>query len=386
MMGLPMFYRRPPRALGELPTELAGFESKRSATIRCIEKITGRTAKELSASSSEWQGFLELATNAHSPPTAAEVNAARALIEHLAAAPVRLQLAGLATLGECFADLFGLPSVVVSSLGASAEANVGGCAACSNYGWTHRMRPVRVGALVHHPACAAVGRARARVGGCETASGADLVGLLSDAVRLLDRDVQLDACGDAYGPACKGTSPAVDALEIRLGNAEAKGEKLDAGRVLTLAGVTPSAANIASFAACVKKREDATAAVPRGTLAYCALAVRDATTPSAPLLPRAHTSSAWRDRWETFRNTFARFADKYATEEASLTGSPPSDASVGKQLALYSQFRSQFLSAGGETEAPCLDEPWPWTTKLAVATSVGFALYLVVQFFARRGV
>jgi hypothetical protein len=217
-----------------------------------------------------------------------------------------------------------------------------------------------------------------RVGADITASGGDLVGALQEAVMLLDRDVNKDACGDFYGAGCVGTSVAVDALQNELDGMEAEGTKLDASNVLTAAGVSPTPANISAFGACVQKRKDSGGGVPRGTLAYCALSVKGSAS-----LPKAHTTSLWRDRWQTFTNSFAMFVSKYQTGSV-LAGTSASDSELTSYLDQYMAFRGQFVSSGGKTSAPTIAEPWGITTTVVVVAGVVFLVYVVGQILIRR--
>lgn len=217
-----------------------------------------------------------------------------------------------------------------------------------------------------------------RVGADVTASGDQLVAQLQEGVLLLDRDVQKDACGDAYGAGCVGANAKVDALEAKLAALEASGTKLDASNVLTAAGVDPSPKNVDAFGACVQKRKNAGSAVPRGTLAYCALTVKGGTS-----IPKAHTTSVWRDEWQTFVNSFQMFVSRWETG-STLAGTAPSDSELSSYLDRYMGFRSSFVDAGGVTSAPTIAEPWSLTTKVVVLAGVVFVLYFVGQILVRR--
>lgn len=251
------------------------------------------------------------------------------------------------------------------------SASVAGCAACQRFAYARaKATAARVGGLF---------------GPDVKASGDELVTVLQDAVTQLSLDIAQDACGDDYTAACKGTSPVVDALEQKLAKAEGEGKSLDAASILTIAGVSPTAANVAAFAACVKKREDATGAVPRGTLAYCAIAVRDQTGGGQPLLPKAHTSQAFRDRFATFVASFERFVSQYQTESSSALGDPQSlEPQLAKQLSQYNSYRNQFIDAGGQTSAPSIGEPMSWPATIAIGVAVAGGIYLLAEFLLRR--
>ena len=300
----------------------------------------------------------------------------------------------------------------LDALNLDRSADLERCPTCQNYAWDRSVHtPAIVGGVVHHPACAFASSAnvagcsscsssswaaykkakaaRAAVGGLFgpdiKASGDELVTVLQQSVNQLSVDIAHDACGDAYGPECKGTSPAVDELEKKLADAEAKGDTLDAASVLTAAGVEPTTANVAAFAACVKKREDSTAAVPRGTLAYCAIAVRDQTSKSAPLLPKSHTSLAFRDNYATFVASFERFVSQWDTETSSALGDPKSlEPALAKQLSQYNSYRNQFIDFGGETTAPSIGEPLGWPATIAIGAAVAGGLYLLAQLLLRK--
>ena len=284
------------------------------------------------------------------------------------------------------------------------------CPTCQNYAWDRSVHtPAVVAGVVHHPACAfASGASGASVAGCSScssyrkaqktraavgglfgpdikATGDELVTVLQDAVNRLSVDIAQDACGDAYGPECKGTSPAVDKLEQKLHDMEAGGDVLEASSVLSAAGVEPTSANVAAFAKCVKEREGATSAVPRGTLAYCAISVRDKTSGAPALLPKAHSSQTFRDRYATFVASFERFVSQWQTETSSALGDPSSlEPQLAKQLSQYNVYRTQFIDAGGQTSAPSIGEPMGWPATIAVGLAIAGGVYLLAQFLLRR--
>jgi len=221
-----------------------------------------------------------------------------------------------------------------------------------------------------------------RVGGFGadiTASGAQLVAALEQAIPQLDQDVQSDACSQWYDDACVGKVPVVDTLQSQLAAMEASGTTLTAANVLAAAGVDASDANIAAFGQCVKQREDASS-TPRGTLAYCAISVRDSITPDSPLLPQAHTTQAFRDQWGVFLNSWSMFDSKYKTATSSALGDVPTEAEIASYLTQYSNFRSQFIDNGGTTTAPSIAEPWSITTTIAVFVGIAVVIYGGVKF------
>lgn len=278
------------------------------------------------------------------------------------------------------------------------------CADCNSYAYHAGRHPVAVGKILHHPNCPRLAKAEettivgrllafltpepapvVQTAGLfsadVTAKGADLVSALSDAIQQLDTDVTMDACGEWYTTTCKGSIPAVDALESKLASMEASGKTLDANSILDAAGVSATPSNISTFAKCVKAKEDKTAGVPRGTLAYCAIFVRDSVSPDSPLLPKAHSTAAWRDRWQTFVQSFLRFSDKYQTESSSALGNVPSDSEVSAQLKQYTQFRTEFVDNGGTTSSPSIGEPWSitaWAIALGIAGVVGYVAVTVI--------
>ncbi len=183
----------------------------------------------------------------------------------------------------------------------------------------------------------------ARVGGLfgpdVKASGAELVSVLQDAVNQLSVDITQDGCADFYTAECKGTSPAVDALEKKLADYEASGKTLDAVSVLNIAGVTASDANVAAFAAC----------------------------------------------GATFVASLERFVSQYETETSSALGDPQSlEPQLAKQLSQYNAFRTQFLDAGGQTRAPSIGEPLSWPATIAIGVAVAGGVYLLAQILLRK--
>lgn len=223
------------------------------------------------------------------------------------------------------------------------------------------------------------------VGADVEASGSKLVDALRDAIGQLDQDIAMDACADSYSEACRGVSTEVDVLERKLYAMEAEGTVLDAWNVLEAAGVTTAPRPtkdeaINKFAACVKKREDKFSGLPRGSLAYCAVMVRNEGGGGDSALPKAHSTQAFRDRWETWKRMFFVFADKYDASLGTIV-STPSDAEVTKYLDKYTDFRDTFISNGGSTTAPSIGEPWALTTKIMVFGGIAAALYVGLQLF-----
>jgi len=223
------------------------------------------------------------------------------------------------------------------------------------------------------------------VGAEVEASGSKLVDALKEAINQLDQDILIDACADSYSDACRGSSPEVDLLERKLYGMEAEGIVLDAWNILEAAGVETAPrptqdAKIKKFASCVLKREDKFGGLPRGSLAYCAVMVRAEEGGEESSLPKAHSTQAFRDRWETWKRMFFVFADKYESSLGTIV-STPSDAEVSKYLAKYSDFRDIFISNGGSTTAPSIGEPWALTTKIMVFGGIAVALYVGLQLY-----
>lgn len=220
------------------------------------------------------------------------------------------------------------------------------------------------------------------------ASGDELIGDLQDGVNQLDTDIQQDACGDWYGPACHGQVPVVDDFEAKLGQAEAEGKTLSAQTILEMLGVDATPSNINLFAKCVKGKEVGSA-VPRGTLAFCGISVRDQVSGSDPLLPKSHTTAQFRDRWTTFVATFNRFVQMWQGLGASggatdASGQAQAQKDLPGILSQYNGFRDQFVSDGGTTTAPSIGEPMALTTKIVlVATGVGL-IYVLVKYVLPR--
>lgn len=305
-------------------------------------------------------------------------------------------------------------------LSTPAEFN---CPTCQNYAYHgSSQQPVRVGQTKHHPACVKVEAYMPTpkspivavagffekvpfldriVGGVEdgvakvsgvfgpdqVASGNELVAMLSDAINQLNIDIQQDGCGDWYDAGCTGSVPAVDDLTAKI-NAfrETNGTAYSAADALRLAGVPQTAANISAWAACTKAKESGSKAIPTGTAAFCALQVRDATSGEPPLLPKAHTTPAFRDRWTTFLATWARFQDKWTTAANGVVDSSmqPTENDLKAQMTQYNTYRQQFLDGGGTTSAPSLGEPMNIFLKIGLFAAGAAALYFGGMFLYKK--
>ncbi len=231
-------------------------------------------------------------------------------------------------------------------------------------------------------------RTVARVGGIQLlpTTGSGQLEELTSAVPQLWQDIARDACSENYGPECAGTNEEVDALERLLAKYEAetkeedvgygvtktvpKNPPLDAKSVLTLAGVSPTDANVAAFGACVKARlSKAASSTARGTLAYCAMVVKKGTKAAA-----SHTSEPWRTQFETWRGTFDVFRAKVSEQVL-----PASSEEVKPYVGQYNAYRDAFIDAGGVTSAPGVHDPQLVPTWVYVAAAMGAGLFVLVQ-------
>jgi hypothetical protein len=386
MMSTSFVSYRPARAVarvGRAGSSLA-FAIKKASAIHCIEIAMGRSASQLEgqegADGAAWRMMLDVVRTSSDPPTPRQEVSAEYIVRMLTSgknAPVAYRVA------QCFAEFFGLPAVLSVTGERIARVRVSGCSACERF--AHRAAVSGVGAVNYWCPHVAGANVSGIFGADVTASGNELVAAMLDGLGQLQSDVASDACGDFYTAACKGMIPAVDALESKLGDMEASGTKLEAKNVLEAAGVDASDANVKAFGKCVLPKEDPTThAVPRGTLAYCAIVVRDQTSGGAPLLPASHTTAGWRDRFEAWANSFRNFAQDYQQSSGSIFGDSPSDAQLSKHLGSYNLFRDEFVNGGGATTAPSIDEPWSLGTKLVVLGVVGLALYVAVEVLLRR--
>lgn len=204
---------------------------------------------------------------------------------------------------------------------------------------------------------------------------------LANEIPQLNTDILRDACSENYGPECTGTSSEVDALEHKLAAYEAETEDvgygvekvknppLDAKSVLTMAGVEPTDTNVKAFGACVKARLSKAASTARGTLAYCALVVKNGTKAE-----KAHSTQDWRDKWETWRRTFEVFKSKIDDQVTPATAEE-----VKPYVVKYNALREAFIDEGGETTAKGIFEPRLVPVWLYVAAAGAMGLWVWVQ-------
>ena len=149
----------------------------------------------------------------------------------------------------------------------------------------------------------------------------------------------------------------VDVVEACILALEKAGKVVDAKSCLICAGVEPTQAHVDLFAACVKKTGSfATLKMtPRGSLAYCAVAIAKDLAPE-----KAHTSSAFRDSLETWKRMWEAFVSK---SEDAITGAD--DADVEKYRVQYNTRRATFVDNGGKTSTGEVDPArlipvWVW--------------------------
>ena len=371
------------------------FDIKKASALHCIEIAMGKKLGDLEEASlpmdergsdaKAWTMMLSVIRTSSNPPTPRQEVAAEYIVQMLTNGTTSMLGYRVA---QCYADFFGLPPVLSFTGERVARAVVSGCSACERFA-QRRAGVSGVGAVNYWCPHVAGANVSGLFSADITASGNELVQAITDGFNQLGSDVTADACGDFYTAACKGLVPAVDKLESTLASMEADGTTLDAANVLTAAGVNPSSANVAAFGKCVLAKEDPTSkAVPRGTLAYCAISVRDQVTSGTPLLPPSHSTAGWRDRFEAAANAYANFAASYQQAAndpiISLFGESPSDQQLSKHLATYNLYRSEFLDNGGATTAPSIDEPWSLLSKILLAGVVGLGLYIAVEVLIRR--
>lgn len=297
------------------------------------------------------------------------------------------------------------------------------CPTCQSYGYSDWQKPVRVARTLHHPAClkvagympppkgpvvatsvsgildkvpfydrvkesveSGVARVSGVFGADQVASGNELLAMLTDAINQLNVDISQDGCADWYGKECAGQVPAVDDLAAKIHAFQVgNGGSYGAADALRLAGVPATAANISAFGSCVKSKESS-GAIPTGTAAFCALQVRDATSGESPLLPKPHTTVAFRDRWKTFIASFGRFQSKWTTAQTDLVASSmkPSEGDLQAQMTQYNTYRQQFLDNGGKTSAPSLGEPMSIFLKIGLFAAGAAALYFGGMFLFKK--
>lgn len=256
----------------------------------------------------------------------------------------------------------------------------------ARHGRVATARVVRVGLSAADATAAAAAAAASEVPGTTGApTPEEMLKKLTEAIACLKKDVALDACSEWYGTECEGSDPEVDRVAACL-------KKIEMGKVgeltpitwqdaLTCAGVETSDENKEKFAACVKVKETDWHSIPRGTLAFCAMAVRRGIAATGAL---AHSTLAWRNGFETWANTFEVFRLKWETGSAgevgvyaAATGIPMSE--VARYAASYNTFREQFVDAGGTTSCEAIETPggrsWIWW---AVGGAVVLAVVSVV--------
>jgi len=211
---------------------------------------------------------------------------------------------------------------------------------------------------------------------------------LDKALVTFRRDVAVDACSVAYTDDCTGTDEDVDRVTkcIRA-HFTATGKPTTLKLCLECAGLPVTPENTKRFADCVKVREDKFDAVPTGTLAWCAVALRRNLSAGAM---SAHSSEDYRSRLETWARQYGIQRDKWADGTWGEIGIK--DATVGPGIDQvqpwvnrYNAFRSEFLKAGGKTSAPEIQTSvgWAWWKYGLIGTGV---LMMVVLILAAPGI
>lgn len=159
---------------------------------------------------------------------------------------------------------------------------------------------------------------------------------LDENVNTLWSDIKKDACSESYGPECEGSDLDVDTVSKCILEIEKKGGVVDAKSILECAGIEATQENIDKFKSCVQARKDAFGSLPRGSLAYCAVAVKKQLS-----LGKTHTNQAWRDKYETWMRAYL------ASDKSNLE----------TYVNQYNSFRKDFISKGGETSSIEVSQP-----------------------------